>query len=317
MAIILEKEKRDEWLKKLPPEQRDFLQHHVKRGKKTVFANVLAMDKGIVIPPEADGEELEHLLDEWVLEDYIDNGFVNRDTPCECGRPLRYQYIVKHKTTKETRRFGMTHFEEHTGFPAEIVRKIKHGFQTIEYELDELLYKLHHGWDWQKELPLLPEGYAFPDDIQRHFDAKVPLLNRQLKRMKQQISSFLDDRRSLPRPQKAVAGQRDDAEAIAEQLETTLFNEDPLSFRGTVHPYPLAAEWQQAALSYINEGVTSARIVCELLIKNEQAPAARYASQCPKIYVPVCFFLDSLVRAGALTYTGSRNVADRYYKPHK
>ena len=69
----------------------------------------------------------------------FDNGFINPDTPCECGRPLRYQYIVEHKPTNEARRFGITHFEGHTGVSASIINEIKKGFNSIDYEQDELL----------------------------------------------------------------------------------------------------------------------------------------------------------------------------------
>ena len=139
MKITLNKEEKDLILNSLTPEQKEFIQHHAKKGKKTAFANVLAKDKGIVIPDHVSPEEAELLLDEWILVDYIDNGFINPETPCECGRPLRYQYIVEHKPTNETRRFGITHFEEHTRVSALIINEIKKGFNSIDYEQDELL----------------------------------------------------------------------------------------------------------------------------------------------------------------------------------
>ncbi|MGR5965433.1 hypothetical protein ACT7DB_18470 [Bacillus cereus] len=62
--------------------KKEFLQQHVKRGKKTAFANVMALDKGIVLPEHATDTEIQTILDEWVLIEYIDNGERNVDTPC-------------------------------------------------------------------------------------------------------------------------------------------------------------------------------------------------------------------------------------------
>ncbi|MGR5991972.1 hypothetical protein ACT7C6_27525 [Bacillus paranthracis] len=140
-------------------------------AKKTAFANVMALDKGIVLPNHATDAEIQSILDEWVLIEYIDNGERNANTPCECGRPLRYQYIVQHQTTKETRRFGITHFAEHTGLPAHIVKQIKDGFAVIDYERDELLVKLQDHWCLEDELSYLPNEFTFPTDLQKQLDA--------------------------------------------------------------------------------------------------------------------------------------------------
>ena len=129
--IILDDTTSSNILAALTEKQKNFLEQHVKRGKKTAFANVMALDKGIVLPNHATDAEIQSILDEWVLIEYIDNGKSNANTPCECGRPLRYQYIVQHQTTKETRRFGITHFAEHTGLPAHMLNKSKMDLQLL------------------------------------------------------------------------------------------------------------------------------------------------------------------------------------------
>ncbi|MBU9722408.1 MULTISPECIES: DUF3895 domain-containing protein [Bacillaceae] len=345
MKVVLPKEDRDEIFAKLTPAQQEFIQNSVKRGKKTIFANEMAADKGIVLPPGIESNEMEYLLDEWVLVDYIDNGFQNPETPCECGRPLRYQYIVKHKSTNEVRRFGITHFEEHTEIPAELVRRIKNGFQTIEYEMDELLIKLNDGWNIKDELPYLPDDYEFPADMQQHLDANVPLLDRQVKRLKQKELSFVSGQGE--REQRESDGNRGSAESntsaggenagtdtfsnpfgqvgtgaeissnTAEAVTINLFGEeevpDPKNEKDLV-PYALDQKYRSAALKYLEEGVTSARILSELLIKNEGAPGERYTSRKPKIYVGVCFYLDLLVSRGQAKHIGKLELDDRYYK---
>ncbi|PIB61845.1 hypothetical protein, partial [Pseudomonas sp. 2995-3] len=81
-------------------------------------------------------------------------------------------------------------FEEHTEISSELVRRIKNGFQTIEYEMDDLLVKLNGGWSVNDQLPFIPEDYVFPKDMQIHLDANIPLLDRQIKRLKQRELSF-------------------------------------------------------------------------------------------------------------------------------
>ena len=150
-----------------------------------------------MIPDHVSPEEAELLLDEWVLVDYIDNGFTNPDTPCECGRPLRYQYIVEHKPTNETRRFGITHFEEHTGISASIVSEIKKGFNSIDYEQDELLLKIKNNWDIKEEFSFIPDDITFPEGIEKHLELDVPLLDKQIKELQRLISNHMYNTRRI------------------------------------------------------------------------------------------------------------------------
>jgi hypothetical protein len=46
---------------------------------------------------------------------------------------------------------------------------------------------------------------------------------------------------------------------------------------------------------YLEEGVTSVRIICELLIKKHSLPNERYITNKPKIYPYVCVFLENLI----------------------
>lgn len=185
--ITLDVKERDELLNILSTEQREFIEFYVKRGKKTAFANVMAKDKGMMVPDSATVEEMEMLIDDWVLDDYIDNGFTNPDTPCECGKPLRYQYIVRHLSTNQIRRFGIKHFEEHTGLSALLIASIKKGFNQIDYERDELLTKIGDGWSVLDHVSNIPSDLKIAKDIQNHLDANVPLLERQLNRLKRDI----------------------------------------------------------------------------------------------------------------------------------
>ncbi|WP_280771742.1 DUF3895 domain-containing protein [Salipaludibacillus daqingensis] len=324
MKDILTKDERDSYLNSVTEEQKEFLNHHVRRGKKTIFANLMAKDKGIVLPEDTDSAEIEHLLEGWILIDYIDNGFVNEETPCECGRPLRYQYIVKHNVTNEIRTFGINHFEEHTGLPAEIVKDIKSGFLKIDYEMDELLLKLQQHWKLEDVIPFIPEDFTYPNDIEKHLAANVPLLDRQIHRLKQQIAS-IDRGYDIPRRDddevdetKRNLSHMDRFYEAQEPDPLNLFSEEEMPSpknEKDLQAYVLPNEYRDAVIKYLEEGVTSARVICELLIKNNRAPNDRYYfSERPKIYVPVCFYLDLLVSRGKAAHIGARDLDDRYYQ---
>jgi hypothetical protein len=343
---ILDVSERDELLEGLSIKQKEFIEFYVKRGKKTSFANVLALDKGIVLPESATIEEMEMLLDDWVLDDYIDNGFVNPETPCECGKPLRYQYIVRHLSTNQVRRFGITHFEEHTGLPASIISTIKKGFTQIDYERDELLSKIRDGWSLLEHFSSIPNDLKLAKDIQQHLEADIPLLDRQINRLKRDFLSYLDKREEYSK-----YNQGNSTNNINETSNVTLKSfeeqdsfeffenntrksskpnqipqrfEEQVSFfehfenssRKTAKPNQISQKFnfQDTIIRYLEEGVESARIICELLIKNHNIENKRYLTGKPRIYVEVCQYLEGLVKEGELFLAEVIGKEDRVYQ---
>lgn len=68
------------------------------------------------------------------------------------------------------KKFGITHFEEHTGIPPELAKEILKGFERIDYELDEILWKLSNEWNLSKEgIEYIPANIELPADIQAHY----------------------------------------------------------------------------------------------------------------------------------------------------
>ncbi|PEF36454.1 DUF3895 domain-containing protein [Bacillus wiedmannii] len=312
--IILDDITRSNIFDALTEKQKDFLQQHVKRGKKTVFANVMALEKGIVLPEHATDTEIQTILDEWVLIEYIDNGERNVDTPCECGRPLRYQYIVQHQTTKETRRFGITHFAEHTGLPAHIVKQIKDGFAAIDYERDELLVKLQNHWCLDDELSHFPNGFILPTDLKQQLDAGIPLLDTQFKRLRKERSLFWQELHTPLRQTEPIQniGMASDSNGqgvldLFQEIDYSIEQQENIS-------YDLTYEHQKTIEYYLQNGVTSAWVLCELLVKEHNAPKDRYTTRKPKMYVPVCMYLDELVKQGAIRLVGKEGKLDRMYQ---
>jgi hypothetical protein len=332
MNITLTNDERESLLSLLTEQQKTFIQEHVKRGKKTVFANQMAMDKGIVLPESASIDEIEMLLDEWILEDYIDNGFKNPETPCECGRPLRYQYIVKHKSTNELRRFGIKHFEEHTGIPSELVNAIKKGFTSIDYEMDELLNKIEQKWTLEEALQNIPSELILPADISAHLENNVPLLDRQIKRLKSLINEILSQR-ELQREEELNRLQETEIPSITESRETydsskdnqftfefDLFDEttDPTPVNEKKgNPIPVTNNLPDSIKNkvlYYLETVSSVRIICELLIKYQIVANQRYITGKPRIYPRVCVYLEGLVSQNVIELEEINGTDDRKYK---
>ncbi|WP_062107479.1 DUF3895 domain-containing protein [Bacillus niameyensis] len=317
MNVVLNTNERESLLSLLTEQQKSFLQDHVKRGKKTVFANQMAKDKGLVLPEGATSEEIEMLLDEWILVDYIDNGFINPETPCECGKPLRYQYIVRHKTMNEVRRFGSTHFEEHTGLPAQIVNQIKKGFTQIDYEMDELLQKFADGWVFSDNI--LPKNFTVPDDIKEHLDLELPLLDRQITRLKKLINEFLSEQ-EVQRPIIEKSTRETTFDSYEDPFALEMYDlfqdsigETPAEKPLTSHLTPIIKD---EILRYLDT-VSSARIICELLIKNHSVLTERYVTGKPKIYPKVCMYLDLLVSKEVVRLEDKRGHQDRLYKKVK
>ncbi|MBW8348806.1 DUF3895 domain-containing protein [Bacillus sp. IITD106] len=304
MKIVLSRSEKDTILDSLTPEQKVFIEHHVKRGKKTAFANVMAADKGMVIPEHADLEEAEMLLDEWILEDYIDNGFTNPETPCECGRPLRYQYIVRHKATNETRRFGIEHFKEHTGFSPEIISEIRKGFNVIDYEMDEILFKFQNHWNLREEIPFLPDDFEMPEKFQKYLEVGLPLLDKHIEEFKKLIRDYMEqvrEQRSFDYSESQSPSPFYASFDIEDYIFEDTFRVDPESFS------------KDKALEFLESGVSSTRILCELLIKHGYASVERYLTGKPKIYGPVCLYLESLTARDVVKRGQILGKDDRYY----
>lgn len=186
----LTQQERDSILSSLNEKQQRFITAHLKRGRKTVFANILAKGKAGLDPIE----ENSQIAEGWELIDYIDAGPGWQSNPkyfCECGRPLRYQYVLQNTQSGEIKRFGINHFQEHTGISPQLARAIVKGIESIDYEMDEILIKISMNWSLaDTDIDGVPPVITIPDDIQSHLDSEIPLLDRQVKRLKQQIAAY-------------------------------------------------------------------------------------------------------------------------------
>jgi len=245
MKVILQQQERDRLMESLSAPQREYIQHFVKRGKQTAFARELAASKGVQITPTMSDKEVEQFIDDWLLVDYIDAGPNYREHQqyrCQCGRTLRHVYVVRHQRTGEQIRFGKEHFEEHTMIPAHCVKAILDGFQSVDYEMDELLVKMSDGWRFEASFPMMPDSFVMPRDIGEAVALGMPLLDRQVAMLRRLLREHGDEtsrrqreqqanrRFAEPRPPESMQAQEPRSATTAPKSKSKPAKEEPVQF---------------------------------------------------------------------------------------
>jgi hypothetical protein len=173
----LSKKKIDELSQLLSPEQKVFMKARTKQSKKSKWVESLACMKGIALDEKLSFEEMEQQIDDWILLDILDSGFGSKDYRCECGRPLRYQYIVQHKKEGKSYGLGSKCFELHTSLPANVVKDILDGFLKVDLERDEILLALRRN-DIFDLSPYMITG-TIPSEYIEQFLLGLPLTKKQ------------------------------------------------------------------------------------------------------------------------------------------
>lgn len=300
--MSLSVEEKDKLLASLNIQQRQYLLERLIRSRRTTFANIMARAKWAFVPPNSTFEEIEALLDEWVYTHYIDAGEVTPELRCECGRPLRYQHIVEHKTTGQVMKFGIQHLQDHLGIDAKMVQDIMEGFQAIDYEMDEILEKINRNWDNADKLPPGYESIEMPADIKDHLALNIPLLNAQLVKLRGLINN-------TGRPSRSVMPSPPTYRTAAKDAQLDLF---ALTDAANEVGGGLSQENKEIITSYLQSGIRSARIICEKLIQDKRVTEDRFLTDKPRIYLDVCFYIDDLVLNGYCKLL-EQNHEDRKY----
>ena len=96
------------------------------------------------------------IANDWKLADIREDAFWNlrsmdnnqvKNIPklkCECGKNLRYQYILRSSSGKELK-LGVTRFAQHAGIPQNIANQIHERVNSIMIFRDEILVKYDQG----------------------------------------------------------------------------------------------------------------------------------------------------------------------------
>lgn len=318
---LLSAAERDELLLQLNNEQYAYVIDFLKRGKKTVFANVMAKEKGFYLEEYLTDEERAELINDWILIDFIDGGpdwNSHKRLKCECGRVIRYQYIVKNYQRGIIKHFGETHFQEHTGLPANIVKEIINRFNRIDYELDEILIKIRDGWSLNV---VIQDNVKLPNDIQEHLSLNLPLLKRQEKRLyklleehnEQYIFKQLKENKFQHQVDVIPSDELINQIILKKQRKTNLQNQSIFEV-SEFDNQCLTAKQKDIVIRMLNNGINSARFICEALIEEQPDLDIRYLTGKPKIYFVVCKYLEELLSYGKVELLGVDELRDRFYK---
>ncbi len=71
---------------------------------------------------------------------------------CQCGRRLKYQYIVKSKETGQKMGLGIQHFKDHLNIPHQVATEIVDRLNNVDFALDELLWLKRYNIDFPQAL---------------------------------------------------------------------------------------------------------------------------------------------------------------------
>lgn len=159
-------EERRNIIRTLSKSQRSALHIFSKLSQQSYFANVLASYKG---------------TETYIFDGYIDHGGVRGNVTCLCGKPLRYEFILRDVNNGGKISLGKTHFQRELNIPDHIARQVHKGIHQINIELDEILDKL---WRGDNKLPQTIEEnitkLELSEEIECLLTANLPLLRRHI-----------------------------------------------------------------------------------------------------------------------------------------
>lgn len=293
----------------LSSDQKEFIELNLKRSRKDVFDTNLARDKG---------EESINIQDEdeWGFSEY--NYDEDQNLKCECGRSLKHQFVVINKSTGVIRKFGKDHFHIHTGIPKQIVNDILKGFGKIDYDLDELLYKVKCGWNREVLKRATELKIKIPKEIQKFLNVQLPLLDKYIDTIyelvlkeeneqmrKRRLEAEKEERKRLKIEQDELKARKKAEKNLKIKIELSPY--DPSN------PYALDKSLQEPVYNKLLELKTaSTRVLCQELNIFDHSHQGEYITGKPKIYPYVVNYLEELVFQGKCKLV-SGDTIDRLY----
>ncbi len=130
MAFAKSKKHRKQILDSLTAEQREVILKHYKFKKKNDLFNSLY-----------DVSDQWELLDVKMNENY-GNCEEDEKLYCECGKELKYQYVLFSKKENKEVCLGINHFKTHTNIPVSVANRVKRDAFKIDFWLDDILVQI-------------------------------------------------------------------------------------------------------------------------------------------------------------------------------
>lgn len=94
---------------------------------------------------------------DWQFEDFKVNPAYKTNLPqirlfCECGREIKFQYILRSKATDEVLNLGIQHFADHLQVAKTVATAVNQGMHQVDIGLDELLWLKKQGTSFPNKL---------------------------------------------------------------------------------------------------------------------------------------------------------------------
>lgn len=133
-SVDLTKEKREELLAALTRGQQAVLAQYKREQLNSLFLTK------------------NYLKDsDWTFVAFHENPFYHTNMSeqtrlyCQCGRELKYQYVLVSQKTGESIKLGAVHFSQHIGVDPKIAAQVHQGLHTIDRGLDKILIQVAKG----------------------------------------------------------------------------------------------------------------------------------------------------------------------------
>lgn len=128
-------------MKYMSSDERQFYLNQLTEAQKSVLERYHKEEKSTLLQNQIFGES-----DEWEFKDievsahYRDKSKSEEERLwCECGKELKYQYILLDRVENQTRKLGIEHFKQHASIPENIARQILNKKYKLDEWLDDIL----------------------------------------------------------------------------------------------------------------------------------------------------------------------------------
>ncbi len=196
---------------------------HEKKGSKTRSENALTLKERVKYLHLLSDEQIQFLNSlgryrlleifeqnnflsgsNWKFIDYnVSKNYLDKEKDeqhrlfCNCGREIKYQYIVKSIDTSQELSFGITHFVEHFSLPKKAAKEIYQQINLINLRIDEILTKKIQGelfpnrlYDNFKEyVEDTGQGKILFERITRFKQLDLPLLSVDVEEVKRRLKT--------------------------------------------------------------------------------------------------------------------------------
>ncbi len=126
--------------------QESFLDNYIKQSRYDQLTSERVKLKGKFLKDPDDLKDVDACIEEWSLVDVLDAGEGQRGYRCQCGKAIRHQYILEHKTKEITLKLGSTCYQKYVGIDVHQVERVIKSKEVIIAEREEIMDRFVTGF---------------------------------------------------------------------------------------------------------------------------------------------------------------------------